>query len=151
MNTPLITWCCVVGILTAVILAHTIIYLTGRKHKRKKIFGIASEREILFIPGDNTENDDYDCEDWTTPVIGTSMPFFVRICLLAAWLRSYMHTPWNEPHENSHGIRQKRRTVHHPTSHPSVRDRHYKSGIESCHMHSISPPYTDIVQYKYEA
>jgi hypothetical protein len=63
MNTPLITWCCVAGLLTAVVLAHSIIYLAGRKHKRKKIFGIASEREILFIPGDNTENDDYDCED----------------------------------------------------------------------------------------
>ncbi len=65
MNTPLITWCCVVGILTAVILTHTIIYLTGRKHKKKKIFGIASEREILFIPGDSTDKDDYayDCDD----------------------------------------------------------------------------------------
>lgn len=63
MNTPLITWCCVAGLLTAVALAHSIIYLAGRKHKRKKIFGIASEREILFIPGDNTDNDDYDCDD----------------------------------------------------------------------------------------
>ena len=54
MNIPLITWCCIVGLVA----------LLAAIRLRRSLISIGSEREEFFVPGDpiNTDCDD-DCDD----------------------------------------------------------------------------------------
>lgn len=65
MNTPLITWACIVGLFLIILLVNIIhsAYVNGRgKHK---LVSLGSEREELYIPGDPDprKTSDYDYDD----------------------------------------------------------------------------------------
>ena len=64
MDTPLITWACVVGlflIILSVRIIHTII--NGSHLHRRHIFELGSEREEVFVPGDTLKIDENDRDD----------------------------------------------------------------------------------------
>mgnify|MGYP001029944643 FL=1 len=62
METPLIVWCCTVGlILILLILRLMRHHISNRKH-RIRIFEIGTEREEFFVPGDSLQK--YDTIDY---------------------------------------------------------------------------------------
>lgn len=69
MNTPIITWLCIVTLLLLLILIRCIRAMASSSPKNKKrhtrLIEFGSERELLFIPGDPDPKSayDYDCTD----------------------------------------------------------------------------------------
>ncbi len=60
MNTPLITWAIIVGILAVAFIIRGIVYLASshKRHGRFHFIEIGSEREEFFVPGDSKNFDD---------------------------------------------------------------------------------------------
>lgn len=52
MSTPLVTWCCIVGIVTLFFLGHAFSRVRQLMHGKHSIFHLASERELFYVPGD---------------------------------------------------------------------------------------------------
>lgn len=62
MNYPLLTWCCVVGIIVLLIIVR-FVHATGMGRRgHHPLFEIGSEREEFFVPGDPVKASDYDDE-----------------------------------------------------------------------------------------
>ena len=65
MNVPLLTWICMAAVVIVLLAAHVIHLRHSSRHSRHRMFGIGSEREEFFIPGDplRRTDKDYDCDD----------------------------------------------------------------------------------------
>lgn len=65
MNVPLLTWICMAAVVIVLLAAQAMHRNHQSRHRRTRVFGMGSEREEFFIPGDplrRAEND-YDCDD----------------------------------------------------------------------------------------
>lgn len=63
MNTPLITWSCIVALFIIVMLTNIVIAaLHNRRHHR--FIELGSENEEFFVPGDRRNVDEHDDEDF---------------------------------------------------------------------------------------
>ncbi|MEE0978745.1 MAG: hypothetical protein UH625_04985 [Muribaculaceae bacterium] len=65
METPLITWTCVVALFVMIIVINIIRNIRFHRKGNHRIFEIGSERDEFFVPGDpaNGNSIDYDYED----------------------------------------------------------------------------------------
>lgn len=65
MNTPLITWGCIVALFACMLPARLIAANRSRTGHRPPLVGFGSEREAFFIPGDPTfrQTKEYEDED----------------------------------------------------------------------------------------
>lgn len=65
MNTPLITWGCIVGLFIIILVVRLYRATTDGSKSKRKIISFMSEREEFYIPGDpDPKNaDDYDFDD----------------------------------------------------------------------------------------
>lgn len=62
MNTPLITWSCIVGLLILLVIVRTTHSLISNNSRKHRFITFGSEREEFFIPGDPVDEEDYDYE-----------------------------------------------------------------------------------------
>lgn len=62
MDTPMITWGCVVGLFLIILSIRTIRSMKDG-HRHLHIFEFGSEREEIFVPGDTLKIDDNDRDD----------------------------------------------------------------------------------------
>lgn len=63
MNYPLLTWCCVVGIIVLLIIVRSAYAIGMGRRGRRPLFEIGSEREEFFVPGDPVKASDDDDDD----------------------------------------------------------------------------------------
>lgn len=65
MNTPLITWSLIVGLVIIILLSRLLRARSLRFNKRNRLISFLSEREEFYMPGDPnpTTTDEYDYED----------------------------------------------------------------------------------------
>ncbi len=64
MNVPLITWCCVAGLFVVILLVRLIRCAGLCFRHPQRIFGMGTEREEMFVPGDRLTVDDHDFDDF---------------------------------------------------------------------------------------
>lgn len=62
MNTPLITWSCIVGLFLLLVIVRSTHSLISYRNRKHRFVTLGSEREEFFIPGDPVNEDDYDYE-----------------------------------------------------------------------------------------
>lgn len=65
MNTPIVTWACIVALFLLLVLIRCAKALHARFHTQHHthIIELASEREVLFIPGDPDPKTTYDYDN----------------------------------------------------------------------------------------
>lgn len=65
MNTPLITWCLIVGLFVVVLVVRLCHAASPSSKHKEKLLGFITEREEFYIPGDPNPKkiDEYDYED----------------------------------------------------------------------------------------
>ncbi len=64
MDTPIITWSIVVGLLSAFMAIKTFRDINSRGGHRHRLFEIGSERDEFYVPGDAIKAEDYEDEDF---------------------------------------------------------------------------------------
>lgn len=66
MNLPVLTWSCIAAIVIILLVVQAMRHSGIASAKRHfRMFGIGSEREEIFVPGDllRPSDKDYDCDD----------------------------------------------------------------------------------------
>lgn len=66
MNTPLITWGCIVALVIIIMVINAIREVSKSAKRRQKFLCLGSEREEFYIPGDRdlSKKDNFDIEDY---------------------------------------------------------------------------------------
>ncbi len=62
METPLIVWCCTVGLILFLLIVRLMPHHISNRKRRIRIFEIGTEREEFFVPGDSLQK--YDTIDY---------------------------------------------------------------------------------------
>ena len=64
MNTPIIVWCCIIGLVAVVVILNFISAVRRHRNCCHNLLEIGSEREVMYVPGDELSNfssdNDYD-------------------------------------------------------------------------------------------
>ncbi len=64
MDTPILTWTVTVGLLLAFTAIKTFRDVNNRKGHHRRLFEIGSERDEFYVPGDITNAEDYEDDDF---------------------------------------------------------------------------------------
>ncbi len=64
MDTPILTWTVTVSLLLAFMVIKTFGNMSSRNGGRRRLFEIGSERDEFYVPGDITNAEDYEDEEF---------------------------------------------------------------------------------------
>lgn len=64
MDTPILTWTVTVSLLLAFTVIKTFGNMSSRNGRRRRLLEIGSERDEFYVPGDITNAEDYEDEEF---------------------------------------------------------------------------------------